>query len=62
MQNPINIMPRRAALNAEEDTHSAQHETGEISSLVDGNAAAIYPEQGGHNPEDTYLLEQGFIV
>lgn len=55
-------MPRRAALNIEEDIHSAQHEAGEISSLVDGNAAAIYPEPGGHKPEDAYLLEQGFII
>lgn len=54
-------MPRRAALNIEEDIHSAQHEAGEISSLVDGNAAAIYPERG-HNPKDAYLLEQGFII
>lgn len=55
-------MPRRAALNVEENIHSAQHEAHEISSLVDGNAAAIYPEQGEHNPEDAYLLEQGFII
>lgn len=47
-------MPRRAALNVEEVIHSAQRVAGEISSLVDGNAAAIHPEQGGHNPEDSY--------